>query len=368
MTTALLGRLEHHRVDPQAGAPDVGLTIRPPDVETMASALEAASRLGRRVLIRGAGTHQGRGDVIDPDVVLLTDALRGVIDYEPDDLTLVVAAGTTLGEIEAVLSERRLSAILPEDEPDATVGGVIAAGLSGWRRLRFGPTRDRVLESTIATGDGRVVRGGGRVVKNVSGYDLPKLVTGSLGSLGVVTSVCLKLWPEPRAARTVRVETPDATHAAYRPYAVIETNEHTTVLLGGRPGEVEEEAALLGGEAVDGLVYPPPLDGELRCSILVPSGETAAAVAEIRSTLPTARFQAAHRVGEVRLGTTADSADAVLALRAWTEQRGGALVRTHGTAIEPWGTPPPNLALQRRVKAAFDPLGVCNPGRLPGGL
>lgn len=368
MTSELLERLVEHRIERPPGSPDVDVAIQPTELSSVAAALEAASRLGRRVLIWGGGTHQARGDVDDPDVLLSTAALGGVIDYEPDDLTLVVGGATTLGEIEALLVERRLSAVLPENEPTATIGGVVAAGLSGWRRLRFGPTRDRVLEVTLATGDGRVVRGGGRVVKNVSGYDVPKLVTGSLGSLGVIGSVCLKLWPEPRATRTVTVETPASAHAVYRPYAVIETNDATRVLLGGGAGEVAEEAGLLDGTAIDRLDYPPPIEAELVVSVLVRPADTASAVAEIRAVLPSSEFQAAHRVGEIRVGAAQSDAEALAALRTWAESRGGAMVRTRGQGFHPWGRPPPGLDLQRRVKAAFDPMGVCNPGRLPGGL
>ncbi|NIR39303.1 MAG: FAD-binding protein, partial [Gemmatimonadetes bacterium] len=92
-----------------------------------------------------------------------------VVDWQPDDLTVVVEAGVTVGTLESMLAERGQTALLPEWGPEATVGGVVAAGISGYRRARLGPTRDRVLEVTIVTGDGRVVRGGGRVVKNVSG-------------------------------------------------------------------------------------------------------------------------------------------------------------------------------------------------------
>lgn len=368
MTSALLESLEAHRTDPPPGAPVVGLAVQPADAGSAATVLEAASRLRRRVLIWGGGTHQGRGDVAEPDMVLSTASLGGVIDYEPDDLTLVVGAATTLGEIEALLAERKLTAVLPENEPTATIGGVVAAGISGWRRLRFGPTRDRVLETTLVTGDGRVVRGGGRVVKNVSGYDIPKLVTGSLGSLGVIGSVCLKLWPRPRATKTVLVEAPEAAHAAYRPYAVIETNDATRVLLGGGAGEVAEEAALLGGPATDGLEYPPAIEADLVCNLLVRPADTPLAVARVRAILPSAPFQAAHRVGEIRIGAAQADAEELAALRTWAESHGGALVRAHGTGFDPWGSPPPGLELQRKVKAAFDPMGVCNPGRLPGGL
>ncbi|NIV25710.1 MAG: FAD-binding protein, partial [Gemmatimonadetes bacterium] len=91
--------------------------------------------------------------------------------------------------------ERGQTAVLPETPGSGTVGGAIASGASAWRRLRYGPIRDRVLETVMATGDGRVVKAGGRLVKNVTGFDIPRLATGSYGSLGVIGQVCLKLWP-----------------------------------------------------------------------------------------------------------------------------------------------------------------------------
>ena len=120
------------------------------------------------------------------------------------------------------LEQRGQTAVLPEDVPGATVGGVVACGLSGWRRLRYGPTRDRVLETVSVTGDGRVIRGGARLVKNSTGYDLPRLLTGSFGSLGLIVQVCLKLWPEPEEHVTVTIDDPERAAAAYRPLAVIE--------------------------------------------------------------------------------------------------------------------------------------------------
>ena len=134
---------------------------------------------------------QGSGTVPAPDghTVVISGALKGVVDYKPDDLTIVVRAGTTLGELDAVLSEHGHSAILPETAPDRTVGGVVASGTSGYRRLRYGPTRDRVIGVTIVTGYGEIVRGGGQLVKNVTGYDMPRLMTGSNGALGFIAEI-----------------------------------------------------------------------------------------------------------------------------------------------------------------------------------
>lgn len=369
MTTSPLDALVRDRdTTPPPGAPAAEFVAHATDAEDAAAILRAASLHRLRVLIWGAGTHQDRGDVADPDLILVTTGLDRIEAYEPDDLTLVVDAGVTLDHLDELLADRKQTAVLPEDAGRATVGGVVAAGLSGWRRLRYGPTRDRILEATIATGDGRVIRAGGRVVKNVTGYDIPKLATGSLGSLGVITSVCLKLWPKPAATATVTIDDPERATAAYRPLAVIETASGTRVLLGGRPSEVEAQAETLGGDFAEGLAYPDPLEGSLAASILVPARHTTAAVARLRTTLPEAGFQAAHGVGEVRFATDADQAPAVLELRRFAESMGGSLIRTRGDAIEPWGTPPDGVALHRRVKAAFDPIGVCNPGRLPGGI
>ncbi len=262
--------------------------------------------------------------------------------------------------------------MLPEDcRAESTIGGVVAAGLSGWRRLRYGPTRDRVLEVVLATGDGRVVRAGGRVVKNVTGYDIPRLVCGSLGALGVIGQVALKLWPQAGAAATVEVD--DAARAlatAVRPLAVLDVDGAAAVYLSGTPAEVEAQAAALGGEVRDGLHWPAPLAGEHLLVARVPARLTPAAVGRVPAGWS---YQAAHGVGEVRMGGAAAEVAELHDLRGWAEAAGGALVVAEAPAafrevFDPWGAPQPSAGLQRRVKQAFDPVGVCNPGRLPGGI
>ena len=176
----------------------------PGSVEELAETLSHASSERRTVLLWGGGTHQGYGYPLSADLVVFTDGLTSFVDWEPDDLTVVVEGGMTVASLEARLATRGQSAILAEVPEAGTVGGALAAGISGYRRGRFGPTRDRILEVTLVTGDGRVVRAGGRVVKNVTGYDLARLAVGSFGRLGVIVSACLKLWPLPRASATVR--------------------------------------------------------------------------------------------------------------------------------------------------------------------
>ena len=137
-----------------------------------------------KVLVWGGGNHQGYGHRTYPDVVLVTTSMDRVEVWEPEDLTLVVDAGAPIAKVEERLAEHRQTTLLPHHSPTSTIGGALAAGLSGYQRFRYGPSRDRLLETRAITGDGRIVRSGGRVVKNVTGYDIPRLMVGSLGRLG----------------------------------------------------------------------------------------------------------------------------------------------------------------------------------------
>jgi glycolate oxidase FAD binding subunit len=248
---------------------------------------------------------------------------------------------------------------------------VLATGISGHRRLRYGPTRDHVLEVTIVTGDGRLVRAGARVVKHVQGYDLMRLACGSLGSVGIVVEACLKLWPEPPALATVAVPDPTAALAtAFRPQAVLETPDGGTVMLAGTPEEVAAQAADLGGEPIGGHRWPemPAVDGERgRWSIRVPAPSVPDVVAALP---PGAAFVAEHGVGVV---TAALAGPDAAELRSRAERLGGSVVLLDGpdhlyADPGPWGADPPALGLQRRIVARFDPDRVLNPGRPAGGL
>jgi glycolate oxidase FAD binding subunit len=345
--------------------PSEAEVVTPESEEELAEILARATAQGRVVSIWGGGTHRDIGYPVEPDLVISTAALTGIEDWEPDDLTVVVRAGTLVEELETRLAEGGQTAVLPEFPGAATVGGVVATASSSYRRLRYGPTRDRMLEVRAVTGDGRIIKGGGRVVKNVSGYDLPRLYTGSLGSLGVITSVCLKLWPRSEAEATVRVDEVPGPELLYRPLAILETGSGITVLLAGTGPEVEDQVRRLGGRVeANALTYPAPFDGDTVWSLRVrPS-----LLAEARSRLPSGvAFVIQHQVGEVSFapGSDFDPGD----LRAWAEAGGGALVRVRGQGDDdPWGTPPPGLELQRRVVAAFDPARILEPGRLPGGI
>jgi glycolate oxidase FAD binding subunit len=340
----------------------------PADVDTLATVMREASEARQVVQVIGGGTRQGYGSPPPPDIVLDMAGLSGIEEWDPDDLTVTVGAGTKVADLEAELSGRSQTAVLPEVPGASTVGGVISAGVSSLRRARLLGTRERMLEVRLVTGDGRVVRGGGRVVKNVSGYDLPRLVVGAFGSLGVITSVCLKLWPKPPAAATVTIG--DVANAARvrRPLAVLEHDGSVDVYLWGTPEEVEASAARLEGVVREGHHWPDDPAGPFRWSLRVPPALTREGV----SRLPDGwRHLAIHGAGEIRVAS--DKSSGAADLRAWAESVGGALVMvdrpTEGAdGLDPWGAPPPGLEIQGRLIAQFDPARVINPGRLPGGL
>jgi glycolate oxidase FAD binding subunit len=363
-----LDGLPHAPPDIAAHLPEAQFRFAPASVEEVAAVLDAASERRSGVLLWGAGTHQGIGYPVEAGVVLSTARLDRVVDWQPEDLTVVVEAGVTVGRLEEMLAERGQTALLPEWAGEATVGGVVAAAISGYRRARLGPTRDRVLEVTLVTGDGRVVRGGGRVVKNVSGYDLPRLATGSLGALGAITSVCLKLWPLPGSRATLSVPRADvAWREASRPLAVLQTPAEHLVYLQGTPEEVTTQAERLGGTRLDGHRWPSPPSGEAVVSIQVRPSLVVPALRQLPDGAP---YVAQHGVGEVTVGIDADPSE-LERIREWSEARGGSLVvraapRDLYEQFDPWGRPPDGLGIQRRLVAAFDPVGISNPGRLPG--
>ncbi|HTE20671.1 MAG TPA: FAD-binding oxidoreductase, partial [Armatimonadota bacterium] len=185
-----------------------------PTVVAAPGTREEAAALIRRARERGwALVAYGGGTQIDTgfppgklDLVLSTRRLNRVVDYQPDDMTVTVEPGVTLANLEETLAGR--SQFLPLDPPlpqAATVGGTVAAAASGPWRAGFGTPRDWVIGCRVVGADGQEVRGGGQVVKNVAGYDLPKLYTGSYGTLGLLTEVTFKVMPRPPASAVCRV-------------------------------------------------------------------------------------------------------------------------------------------------------------------
>ena len=347
------------------GTPDGALAIAPKTVRDIEAIVRYCSERDLKVQVRGGGVHSGYGSPPPPDFVMSMERMNDVDVWEPDDLTIVVGAGASVETVEAMLAERNQTLVMPENPGAASIGGVVAAGVSSLRRGRLYATRERVLEVTMVTGDGRVVRSGGRVVKNVTGYDLHRLAVGAFGSLGVIITICLKLWPTPSGAATVEVADVEHAGAIVRPLAVLETGDGVEVFLQGTEAEVESQVERLGGHARPGLHWPSDPVGVWEWSLRVPPALTG----EASTRMPDGwAFLAVHGVGEVRAASP--TADGAVELRTWAESIGGNLVMTKGdsSVFDPWGALPAGLDLQRRLIAEFDPRRILNPGRLPGGI
>ncbi|RJP27067.1 MAG: FAD-binding protein [Candidatus Omnitrophota bacterium] len=173
-----------------------------------------------RVLARGAGTKSALSRVDATTQIIDMSDIRGIKEYEPNEFTFTALAGTTLAEIDALLAAQ--GQYLPFDpilmQAGATLGGAVASGLNGSCRLRYGGIRDFLLGVCFVDGTGALIKGGGRVVKNAAGFDLPKLMVGSLGRLGVLTELTLKVFPRPNARLTLRVTCSDLTDAVNKLY------------------------------------------------------------------------------------------------------------------------------------------------------
>jgi glycolate oxidase FAD binding subunit len=323
-----------------------------------------------RLLAIGGRRHVDKGNPCEIDAELWTTQLDDVIAYDPAEMLAVVGAGMRIGELRAMLADGGQE--WPVEAPDdATVGGVIAAGVSSPRRLRVGAMRDSIAELTVVTGDGRSITSGARTVKNVSGYDVHRLMTGSLGTLGVIVSAALKVRPLPQVARTVVIRGDGFTlagsiHRTVPTVPLAVTAGDVRVRLEGWHAEVDEVAALVAdasGASVDQLEQSG-----------FPGWETVAPiVAEVSvpaSTLPELLrgfndWCALAGVGSVFVGLA--DLDALATLRAKVTPLSGIAPVIHG----PGGLGDAAVAaleVHRRLKAAFDPNGIMAPGRFWSGL
>jgi len=324
------------------------------------AALGAEVRDADAVVAVGAGTHTGIGGPVAHAHAVRAPA--GIVALEPADMTVTVRAGTTTAELAAALAEHGQECALDPQDPGATVGGTLAAGLSGLRRLGLGPLRDTVLEVVLVLADGRVVRGGGPTVKNVTGYDVPRLVVGSLGTLGVLAQVTLRTRPRPRASAWFASDRAPAAlrDALYSPMAIVADADGTRVWLEGHPDDLARQAAAAGLDDAPGATPPA---GAHRGRISVTPGTIAPLTDGLRA-LPDTTWLAEHGVGTVHVATR--DVDVLAVARDLAHHHGGWLLREAGAPdLDPFGVDLPAAALQRRIRAALDPTGKLAPGRVP---
>jgi glycolate oxidase FAD binding subunit len=382
----------------------------------------AAAGAGTRLEIRGHGSRQGIGDPITAGAVLDLSRLSGIIAYEPDELVLTVRAATALSEITDLIAGRGQH--LAFEPPDfgplfqrpagrGSLGGAMAIGIGGPRRLKAGGPRDHLLGFRGINGLGEVIVGGGRVVKNVTGFDLPKLMAGSFGTLGVLTEITVKVMPrhqvrcslvmtglsEPEGLDLLRramAQAGPVSAGALLPAPLARslipdgTTDASAVLLRfegvppsvtaaldalsrGRPPascqRLDSEACAAVWSGVGGGWGLAGEAGPI-CRISLPPAQAAAVGAAVRSTGANALQY--DNFGAVLLVVAPDTDTAVNdlrhAVRAVTADSHLTVIR-QGRYLAPAFAPaaPGVAALTRRIKASLDPHDLFNPGRLPGG-
>ena len=343
--------------------------IHPRTVADVAEALSEASSHRRPVLIVGGRRHIDKGNPSEIDAELWTTQLDQVVAYDPAEMLVVVQAGMRCSALAEILAEHGQE--WPADAPpDATVGGVIASGSSSSRRLRVGALRDTVVQMELVTGDGRVVHSGARTVKNVTGYDLHRLATSSLGTLGVITQVALKVRPLPERALTLTTPGDLALATAIVAEAplvagALATPDVVDVRLEGWAGEVDELAAIVRRCAPDAeplaedATFPVepwwtwPENGTIVEAALAPS-KLGPALAGLKA------YSALATVGIAWIATSTD--DELVAIRAKVEAAGGIAPAIRGPGGL-GGAPPAASEVHRRLRASFDPVGILAPGR-----
>ncbi len=336
---------------------------------------------GRRapLRIRGGGTkdfygNEPRGELLD------TRAHAGIVDYEPTELVITARCGTSLNEIQEILGKE--NQMLPFEPPhfgaDATVGGCIAAGLSGPRRASAGALRDFMLGARIIDGAGRELGFGGRVMKNVAGYDISRLLAGSLSTLGLILEASLKVLPRPPAELTLTLEMPEGkaleslNRWAGQPLPISASawqDGEVTLRLSGAPAALEAAAERIGGDRVEPAIAEGFWRDVREHAAPFFAGATPLWRLSVPSHAPRIELPGAQLIewgGALRwLKTNAESAT----VRAAAARAGGhaTLFRCQEKTAGAFAPLPPVLArLHRDLKSAFDPAGILNPGRLYG--
>jgi glycolate dehydrogenase FAD-binding subunit len=382
-------------------------TLAPKTFEEVAAALAAATADSRRVRIVGAGTKLQWGHPGAPtDVELHTTGLDRILEHNAGDMTATLEAGVPLALAQRTFAASgQMFALDPplgglQSSSGPTIGGVVATGDCGPLRHRYGAPRDLVVGVTVALSDGTVARAGGKVIKNVAGYDLAKLFAGSFGTLGVILSVNIRLHPLQDCNATALGATTDAGALAAAAVALaaapLEFEALDVAWHEGRGGLLARcagpqaprrarRAARLMADVGLGEIDVSDEDGQLwerqragQRSTDHALVKVSAAPAELAAVLAAAQACAGTLVGRAALGTSFVEVEpaAVARLRSLLPARNSTVIldapATLRAQSDPWGVDAErhagSLELMRRIKARFDPSGTCNPGLFVGGI
>jgi len=398
-------RLAEYAVDGKLPA----LLCLPAHREQLGAALRLCAENQATVIPWGGGTAMAHGNPPRRvDVVLGTERLHRVIDHDHANLTVTVECGITLDRLQQQLAqERQFAPFEPPFAERATVGGTIAANLNGPRRSCYGSVRDLVIGMKVTLISGEQIKAGGKVVKNVAGYDMCKLFAGSLGTLGVITEATLRLAPLAESATTLiaggtfeqarrlaaavegspllpsavflsQEKTPEKWRLAVRCEGLVEMVERCRRELAALAAEANASAELLNPAAQNEFWRAaqnlPLANSRLTFRVTVPRGEVFSCAEALRRR-PDSSIAADLPSGTIWLSCAPSRS----ALERFTElaalaraRRGHAIIFAAPGALkqgwEVWGESPPGFSLMRRIKREFDPQELLNPGRFLGGI
>jgi glycolate oxidase FAD binding subunit len=379
-------------------------TVSPASTEETAAVMKLCSEQNLIVTPRGGGTKHDWGNPVTPQVILDSRRLTGIREHVWQDMTATVGAGTPWVEMNIPLATHGQRVALDPLFPSlATIGGIIAVNDSGSLRMRYGALRDLVIGMTIVLADGTIARSGGRVVKNVAGYDLPKLLTGSFGTLGIITEVTFRLHPVQAHSETWTI-----TSAEAHPLATLQQQLHNAAMsieslqmradtngfaldvrFASLPEVLREHEARLRevsaphsiSQTSDDLWHERErmfrIPGATVLKITALANKTGAILQGFRS-LASSDITAecvADSTGIVTAALTAPPAQTAAIiddLRARLRADGGMVVVLRAGAglpdIDRWGGSPPAIAVMQAIKQQFDPARLLNPGKFVGGI
>jgi glycolate oxidase FAD binding subunit len=385
--------------------------VEPGSVEEISDVMKLAASEGLAVAPRGSGTKTHIGDPPRRlDLIVSSARINEVLEHTPGDQIVRVEAGVKLEDLQEYISSSDQMLAIDPPEMGATIGGIVAANSSGPRRYRYGTIRDLIIGITVVLHDGTVAKAGGKVVKNVAGYDLSKLFTGSLGTLGIIATANFRLHPRPVAARTVGVEAAGPQQAQAAAQTIVHSQVEPTaielyyggdeklltVLLESIPGGIDakaetasfllkqfgevrtisdEEANQLGPQTT------PQVADEVVLKIGAPPADLAAVLESVLGAAERKGLGHPRITGHAGTGVTlvgfsgeneADAAGFVEEMRGIWVRRGGSVTLqraplTLKQRVSTWDNGGDYLGLIRRVKEKFDPRGGMNPGRFLGG-
>jgi glycolate oxidase FAD binding subunit len=369
--------------------------VSPANTGEVAAILRFAQEHHFAVVPWGGGTKQRWGNPVAPVVILETHRLNAIREHTWQDMTCTVEAGCTWASLQSALAQHGQYVALDPLWPEgATVGGIVATNDSGALRLRYGSLRDLIIGMTIVLADGTIAHTGGKVVKNVAGYDLHKLMTGAFGTLGVITSVNFRLHSIPKSTQSFTFSAPASKplgawmlkllHQQLSTLSIqfrgTAEGFHLEIQLASLPEVLRTQTDLLESLGrVEGLAIETAtaaiwdarqqlLDRDLVCKATMLPSEIASFAERVHSLGGESVTQA---TGIMTAAFPAAAAGQLPQLRRDLEAASGSLMVLKQPAeskLDCWGTLPDSLPLMREIKRRFDPDGVLNPGRFLGGI